>query len=112
MTRLVGAAAALLVLSAAGEVFAQQGVIERGQKVYAAQKCAICHAIEGKGNQKGVLDGVGSRLSADDIRRWITHAPEMTVKTKAARKPEMKAYATLSKEDLDAMVAYLQSLKK
>ena len=35
----------------------------------------------------------------------------MTAKTKAARKPEMKAY-TLPKEDVDALVAYLSAMKK
>jgi hypothetical protein len=31
---------------------------------------------------------------------------------KAERKPQMKAYPNLSKEDLDALVSYLVSLKK
>jgi hypothetical protein len=35
----------------------------------------------------------------------------MTAKTKAARKPEMKSYA-LPNDDLDALVAYMVSLKK
>jgi hypothetical protein len=35
----------------------------------------------------------------------------MTAKSKATRKPEMKAY-TLPKDDVDALVAYLSSLKK
>src|SRR5688572_28142442 len=85
--------------------------LEHGKKVYAAQKCQVCHAVAGVGNKKGILDDVGSRLSADEIRQWIVNAPEMTAKTKAARKPVMKAY-TLPKEDLDALVAYLGSLKK
>ena len=86
--------------------------IARGQQVYVAQKCAVCHSIAGKGNAKGVLDGVGAKLTADEIRQWIVDAPEMAAKTKAPRKPPMKAYANLPKEDLDALVAYVQSLKK
>ena len=86
--------------------------IEQGQKVYAAQKCGICHAVAGKGNAKGALDTVGSKLSADEIRQWIVDAPGMTAKTKAARKPLMKAYPALPKPDVDALVAYMQSLKK
>jgi len=61
--------------------------IARGQEVYVAQKCGICHAVAGKGNAKGALDGVGAKLSADDIHQWIVNAPEMTTKTKATRKP-------------------------
>lgn len=86
--------------------------IEQGQKIYTAQKCAVCHAVAGKGNAKGALDTVGSKLSADELRQWIVDAPGMTAKTKAARKPAMKSYPALPKQDLDALVAYMQSLKK
>jgi mono/diheme cytochrome c family protein len=101
------------VLLTAGMASAQDAAqIERGQKVYVAQKCGTCHSIAGKGNAKGPLDNVGAKLTADEIREWIVDAPGMTAKTKAARKPVMKAYKTLPKEDLDALVAYMQSLKK
>ena len=83
----------------------------RGEKVFADQKCALCHSIANKGNAKGPLDEVGSKLSADDIRAWIADAKGMTAKTGAPRKPEMKAY-TLPKDDVDALVAYLSALKK
>jgi mono/diheme cytochrome c family protein len=78
--------------------------------VYTAQKCAVCHSIGGVGNKKGPLDQVGSKLFAGEIRQWITSAPDMAAKAKADRKPPMKAY-TLSKDDLDGLVAYLQTLK-
>jgi mono/diheme cytochrome c family protein len=86
--------------------------IDRGMKVYTDQKCAVCHSIAGKGNPKGALDDVGSRLTADDIRMWIVSPAEMTKKTKAERKPPMRAYPNLPKDDLDGLVAYVQSLKK
>jgi mono/diheme cytochrome c family protein len=82
-----------------------------GEKIYAEQKCSVCHAIAGKGNAKGPLDDVGSRLTPEDIRAWLTDAKAMTVKTKAPRKPEMKAY-TLTKDDVDGLVAYLMTMKK
>ena len=82
----------------------------KGEKVYADQKCSLCHSVAGKGNAKGVLDSVGSKRSADEIRNWITDAKGMTAKMKTTRKPDMKAYA-LPKEDVDALVAYLTSLK-
>lgn len=86
--------------------------IEQGQKVYTATKCNVCHSVAGVGNKRGALDGVGSKLSSDEIRQWIVNAPEMTAKTKAERKPVMRAYPNMAKDDLDALVAYLQSLKK
>jgi mono/diheme cytochrome c family protein len=104
---------ATLALCVAQATYAQNAAsIERGVKVYADQKCAVCHSIAGKGNAKGVLDDVGSRLSADDIRAWIVTPAEMTKKTNAARKPPMRAYPNLPKEDLDGLVAYMVSLKK
>jgi len=85
----------------------------KGAAVYTAQKCSTCHAIAGKGNAKGALDDVGSKLSAADIRSWITDPVGMTAKSKAPRKPAMTAkYGSLPKDDLDNLVAYLSSLKK
>jgi mono/diheme cytochrome c family protein len=89
-----------------------KALIEHGIKVYAAQKCSVCHSIDGKGNAKGPLDSVGLKLSADEIREWMVRPAEMTKKTKAERKPPMRAYPNLPKEDLDAIVAYMLSLKK
>lgn len=83
----------------------------KGEKIFTDQKCALCHSIGGHGNAKGPLDEVGSKLTADEIRQWITDAKTMTAKSKATRKPEMKQY-TLPKADVDNLVAFLSSLKK
>ncbi|MBI4886297.1 MAG: cytochrome c [Acidobacteria bacterium] len=102
----------MMALAPAAALARQDAALSaKGESVYAAQKCQICHSIAGKGNQKGPLDGVGAKLSADEIRMWIVNAPEMTAKTKAARKPAMKAYA-IPKDELAALVAYLQGFTK
>ena len=86
--------------------------MKRGQEVYAAQKCSVCHAIAGKGGKANPLDGVGAKLSADDISQWITHPTEMTAKAKSTKKPPMpNKYGKLPAADIDALVAYMQSLK-
>ena len=86
--------------------------VKRGAEVYAAQKCQVCHAVAGKGNKLNPLDGVGSKLTADEIRQWIVNPAAMTTKTKSTKKPPMPAkYGTLPAADLDALVAYMQSLK-
>jgi mono/diheme cytochrome c family protein len=96
-------------VTAAGQDAAQT---TKGQAVYTAQKCQICHAIAGKGGKASALDGVGAKLSADDIRQWITHPTEMTAKAKSTKKPAMpNKYGGLPAADLDALVAYLASLK-
>jgi mono/diheme cytochrome c family protein len=106
--------AALAVSLATTQVaFAQdKAQVERGMKVYTEQKCSVCHSIAGKGNAKGALDDVGSKLMPEEIRAWLVNPVEMTKKTKADRKPPMRAYPNLSKEDVDGLVAYLSSLKK
>jgi mono/diheme cytochrome c family protein len=102
-------AVAVLCLGVAATASAQDAKA-KGEKLFADQKCSLCHSIAGKGNAKGSLDGIGAKLKADEIREWITDAKGMTAKTKATRKPEMKQY-TLSKDDVDALVAYVTSLK-
>ena len=100
---------AALVTLAAGNAGAQDAAA--GAKVFADQKCSLCHSIAGKGNAKGALDEVGSKLSSADIRAWIEDAAGMTTKTNATRKPAMKAYS-LPKGDVDNLVAYLSGLKR
>lgn len=101
-------------LAIAGAAFAQdKALIDKGMKVYAANKmCAACHSIAGKGNVKGALDDVGNKLTADQIRAWLVTPKEMTTKMKATRQPPMPVTANLAKDDLDALVAYMGSLKK
>jgi len=90
----------------------QAGDAKKGQAVYTAQKCQTCHSVAGVGSKKNPLDGVGTKLSAEDIRQWITHPVEMAAKAKSTKKPVMQAkYGKLSAGDLDALVAYMQSLK-
>jgi mono/diheme cytochrome c family protein len=108
LTLAVGAAAAA-PLAAARQDDAQ---IKKGQEVYTAQKCQVCHAIAGKGNKQNPLDGVGAKLSADDIKQWITHPSEAAAKAKSTKKPPMpNKYDKLPAADVDALVAYMQSLK-
>jgi mono/diheme cytochrome c family protein len=102
---------AIMVTVGVASLASAQDAKAKGEKVFVDQKCSLCHSIAGKGNAKGALDGVGSKLSVDEIRNWITDAKGMTVKMKTTRKPDMKAY-TLPKDDVDALVAYLASLKK
>jgi mono/diheme cytochrome c family protein len=104
-------AACLVTVVSATPAFAEASV-ERGMKVYADQKCSMCHSVAGKGNPKGPLDEAISKLSNDEIRQWLTTPSEMREKAHAERKPVMKSFSTLSKDDLDALVGYLSSLKK
>lgn len=100
----------LFTVAVAGAAAAQDAKV-KGEEVFAAQKCSMCHSIAGKGNAKGSLDDVGIRLSADEIRQWIVDSKGMTAKTNPTRKPVMRVY-NLPKDEVDALVAYLSALKK
>lgn len=79
--------------------------IERGIKVYAAQRCASCHSIDGEGNRRYPLDGVGSRLDRDAIRTWIVEPQKINP---GVRK---RGFTQLAADDLDGLVTYILSLK-
>ena len=100
-----------LCVGLAATAAAQDAKVAKGEKLFFDQKCTLCHSIGDKGNKKGPLDGVATKLKANEIREWIVDSKGMTAKTKPTRKPEMKAF-TLPKEDVDALVAYLATLEK
>jgi len=103
-------AALMLTLAAAGAP--DPALVEKGQALFTSNHCTLCHSIAGKGNPKGPLDTVGDKHSAEDFRKWLTEPAEMAKKANAARKPAMISFAKLPATDLDALVAYLGTLKK
>lgn len=110
--RLIGVVSAAFILSAAPSFAQNPPAVEHGMKVFADQKCSLCHSVAGKGNPKGPLEEGLAKLSAAEIREWLVNPQAMRDKTGADRKPAMKAFASLPKDDLDALTAYLLSLKK
>lgn len=80
-------------------------LVELGIRVYEEQRCAVCHSIAGVGSPRSPLDGVGSRLTTEEIRLWIVDPQEMRP---GIRKP---AYDDLPDDELEALVAYMESLR-
>lgn len=111
-TRVLPAAAvAVVAVLASSPAWAGQDA-KRGQEVYTAQKCQGCHNIAGKGFKNNTLDGIGGKLSAGDIKAWITTPKAMATKSGSTAKPPMPdKYAKLPAADVDALVAYMQTLK-
>lgn len=85
--------------------------LTRGAAVYAARKCASCHGLDGKGNQKSPLDFVGTKMTAEEIRLWIVDPVDMAKRTEPPRKTVMKPYK-LPAADLEALVAFLAAKTK
>ena len=109
MTCLLGVIAARPAVAGSTQ---DAAAVEKGKAVYAAQKCSMCHGIAGVGSKANPLDGVGKKLTAAEIRAWIVTPKEMEKKTNSTKKPPMPdRYSKLPAADLDALVAYMASLK-
>lgn len=83
---------------------------ERGRALYAELRCANCHAIAGVGNPRVRLDGVGQSLDATQLRHWIVADPAVADAMSNRVRIAKTDYRSLPDADLDALVAYLQSL--
>ncbi len=84
-------------------------LVEAGRRVYAEQDCVRCHTIAGRGNPRSPLDGVGARLSAAEIRRWITPSQEPAALSDGFQ--ARHANRSLTESQREALVAYLHSLR-
>lgn len=119
MTRTLGTVAMAVVLTGSG-VAAQAPdakLASEGKKLYATYKCDKCHQIDGRGSKKGPLDGVGAKLTAADIKKWLTNPAEMEAKLeKKPKGTDAMSYALKTKgiepAEIDSIVAYMQTLTK
>ena len=110
--RILFAAALVAACASPVALLSAQGDAKKGEAVYTAQKCSMCHSIAGKGNKANPLDGVGKKLTAAEIKEWIVDPVAMAKKTKSTKKPAMtNKYAKLPAADIDGLVAYMQTLK-
>ena len=104
----------MLALPSVAAAQGTQDAVAKGAALYASQKCSVCHSVPGikGGNAKGSLDGVGTKFTAAELHQWLDDPAAMSAKVKATRKPPMKSYKSLSQADKDALVAWMQTLKK
>ena len=96
---------------AAAELPRDRALVEAGRAVYQAQGCARCHSIAGSGNPRYPLDGVGARLGPADLRNRIVGAGELEHRLPAGVLRAKQAYRKLPRRDLDALVAFLETLR-
>jgi len=97
---------------ASGAIMAAQDAkqVEAGKKVYVTYNCKKCHKIGDVGSKVSPLDDVASKLTADDINKWLVSPDEMTAKLK--KKPKVKMKKQVYKDgEVDALMAYLLTLK-
>lgn len=103
-------AAAVTVFGFAAPASAQNAKADQGAAVFAAQKCTMCHSVNGKGNPKGALDRISAKNKAEHIKQWLQDPEGMRAKTNATRTPAMKP-VKLSADQIEALVAYITSAK-
>jgi cytochrome c oxidase subunit II len=100
----------------AGPVEPTETLAQQGQLVFSAGPCIGCHTITGtaaNGKTGPNLTHVGSRTSIaggmltnteGNLRRWLTNPP-------AVKPGSIMPNLNLTKTEIDALTAYLQSLK-
>jgi cytochrome c553 len=96
-------------------VFAQDKAAD-GKALYDTKKCSTCHSIKGVGGKLSTdLNGVATKLKAEDIKKWLTDAA--TMEKTLPKKPMMpmsnylKTSAKLTDADVTALLAYMATLK-
>lgn len=83
---------------------AASGSIAAGQAFYSAQGCDTCHSIAGKGGNMGpALNGIGLRLSRDEIVKVVKDGKANTTM------PALPQRTT--DQQLSELVEYVVSLK-
>jgi mono/diheme cytochrome c family protein len=108
----------LVLLAAASVPLAAQdappsdAALARGSKVYVWQRCGKCHSLDGRDPKKRSLDGIGTRMTAEEIRLWIVDPVDMASKTEPPHKAAMKSYAKVAETDLAALVVFLAARTK
>lgn len=84
--------------------------VDQGRQLFEKNRCLLCHKLADTGGTLSVaLDGVGSRVDAKKMRLILTDPDEAlkdsTAKVKMPRFP-------LKDEEIDALVAYLLTLRE
>lgn len=100
------------VLSVATTVWAEAdpALIAKGEKIFADKNCVPCHAIKGRGGTVGPmgrgpdLSTVGAQRNAQWLKAFLKDPKAVNAKSK------MMAFKG-AEEELEALVAYLGSLK-
>lgn len=115
----MGATTVALAGTAAGGQAPDPKKAAAGRKLYVTYKCDKCHTIAGRGTKKvdGELDSVGTKLTPAEIKKWLTTPAEMEAKLKKPPKgTDAMSNALKTKgiepEEIDLLVAYLQTLTK
>lgn len=86
---------------------ATTGGVINASAIYEAQKCGICHGLDGKGKVKGVPD------FTDKAWQQKTTDAAMFTQIKKGKVPQMPAYeGKLTDPEIGALVSYIRTFGK
>lgn len=90
-------------------------LVEQGIALYDKYSCDKCHRIGRRGARKGPLDGVGSKLTEEEIRNWFVNPAEMEAQMEEPPTGSNSMANTLDRrplaeEEVDALTAYMLTL--
>lgn len=86
--------------------YGEEELVEKGKQFYTEKKCGLCHTVDGSGGKKGGdLSDVGSKRDAEWLTKYMRDPKSIIPEAK------MPAFRGTD-EELNALVAYLMSLKK
>lgn len=95
---------------AAVEMALDPQVVARGREVFEEQHCMRCHSVGGEGSPRSPLDHSAATLDAAQLRAFTVGSESVADALGRRTLAAKQAYQQLPAEDLDALVAYLQSL--
>lgn len=85
--------------------------VRRGRSVYDDAGCARCHAVDGRGNPRSPLDGVGLRLTEADIRAHVLADETASADFSRSVIRAKEAFRELPDDDMRALVLFLTTLR-
>jgi cytochrome c oxidase subunit 2 len=98
-------ATAIVILMLSWGLAEAQDSGARGERVYAAQGCYGCHQVGKVGTPIGPnLAGIGAKYPVSYLRQWLRDPQSVRP---AAHMPRLE----LTADDIEALAAYLGSLK-
>lgn len=80
---------------------------EGGARLFREQGCTSCHALGGAGNPRQALDGVGARLSREELRAWTTGTGIAAEKLSPMVVRRKQRYQEMADAELSALLDYL-----
>lgn len=82
-----------------------------GRAVFDRYRCANCHSVADEGNPRYPLDGVGARRTRAELHAWVVGAATLETALPSSAYRRKQQYQAMPDDELDALLAYLQSLQ-